>query len=38
MLQDMGMDRVSHIDTGFGGWTKAGLPTQKYEDWKAAKG
>ena len=25
-LQDMGLPRVSHIESGFAGWRKAGLP------------
>ena len=37
MLQDMGMEKVSHIDTGFTGWLDAGLPIQTYDEWKAAR-
>jgi len=37
MLQDMGMENISHIDTGFNGWVEAGLEVQSYDDWKAAK-
>lgn len=38
MLQDMGMENVSHVDTGFNAWKDAGLPVQDYDDWKAANG
>jgi 3-mercaptopyruvate sulfurtransferase SseA len=35
MLQDMGMEKISHIDSGFNGWKDAGLPIVDYETWKA---
>jgi|GEM_PF-2559642 len=38
MLQDMGMENISHIDTGFGGWTEDGLDIQTYDEWKADQG
>lgn len=34
-LQDMGMNNVAHIDGGFGGWVKAGAPTETLEAHKA---
>lgn len=37
MLQDMGMAKISHIDSGFNGWVEAGLEVQPYDEWKAAK-
>ncbi len=36
-MQDMGMPRVSHIETGFTGWAEAGFEVQSYDDWKAAQ-
>lgn len=27
-LMDMGMERVAHVDGGFGGWKQAGAPTE----------
>ena len=36
-LKDMGLPRVSHIVTGFGGWKADGLPVVDYATWKAAK-
>ena len=36
-LNDMGMARASHIETGFGGWRDAALPIQTYEEWRAAR-
>lgn len=37
MLQDIGMENISHLDTGFGGWIEDGEEIQTYDDWKAAK-
>jgi rhodanese-related sulfurtransferase len=34
-LKDMGLPRVSHIDSGFNGWRDAGLPVLAHDDWKA---
>lgn len=36
-LQDMGLERVSHIETGFTGWHDDGLPVQPYDEWNAAR-
>lgn len=30
-LQDMGLEKVAHIDGGFGAWTEAGCPVEKKE-------
>lgn len=32
----MGLPRVSHIISGFGGWRDANLPIDDYDTWKAA--
>jgi rhodanese-related sulfurtransferase len=29
-LQDMGMDNISHISTGFNGWIEDGLDIEDY--------
>ncbi len=34
-LQDMGMERVSHVDTGFTGWKADNMPVCSYEEWKS---
>ena len=34
MLKDMGLEKVSHIVTGFNGWKQDGLATTDYETWK----
>ena len=34
-LKDMGMEKISHIETGFGGWQADDMPTESYEEWKA---
>ncbi len=36
-LNDMGMDRASHIESGFAGWRDAGLPVVSYDEWKASR-
>ena len=33
-LLDMGVPRVSHIDTGFAGWEAGGLPVVTYDDFR----
>jgi rhodanese-related sulfurtransferase len=35
-LKDMGLPKVSHIVSGFGGWKAAGLPVVDYATWKQA--
>ncbi len=37
VLQDMGVDNVSHIEPGFGGW-KEEMPVEDYHTWKANRG
>jgi rhodanese-related sulfurtransferase len=34
LLKDMGLEKVSHIVTGFGGWKSDGFATVDYETWK----
>ena len=34
-LRDMGMERISHIESGFGGWKADDMPVETYEEWKA---
>lgn len=36
-LQDMGLERAAHVETGFGGWKADGLPIETYEEWQAAR-
>jgi hypothetical protein len=31
----MGLPRVSHIESGFNGWKKDGLPVLDHDAWKA---
>lgn len=35
LLKDMGMPRLSHVETGFGGWIKDEMPVSGYDAWKA---
>ncbi len=38
-LKDMGLEKVSHIESGFKGWKEAGLPVTDHATWKSqAKG
>jgi rhodanese-related sulfurtransferase len=36
-LKDMGLARVSHIVSGFGGWKEAGFAVVDHETWKAQR-
>ena len=36
-LSDMGLEKVSHIISGFNGWKEAGLPVVDYDTFKANK-
>jgi rhodanese-related sulfurtransferase len=36
-LNDMGLTRASHIETGFAGWKAEGLPIVTYDEWQAAR-
>lgn len=33
-LQQMGVSKVSHIETGFGGWRADGMPVSDYDTYK----
>lgn len=37
MLKDMGLEKVSHIETGFTGWKSDEMPVTDYDTWKAAQ-
>jgi rhodanese-related sulfurtransferase len=37
VAQDMGLPKVAHIETGFGGWKTDGMPVVDYDTWKANK-
>ena len=37
-LKDMGLPKISHIDTGFGGWKSDEMPVVDYDSWKANRG
>ncbi|NCG24356.1 MAG: rhodanese-like domain-containing protein [Actinobacteria bacterium] len=37
-LQDMGLPRVSHIETGFAGWKNDQMPISDYDTHRAARG
>jgi len=36
-LKDMGLPRISHVESGFAGWKEADLPVVDYETWKAER-
>ena len=36
-LNDMGLKRASHIESGFNGWKADGLPIVTYDAWRAAR-
>lgn len=36
-LQDMGVERLSHIETGFTGWKADGLPITDYDTYKQSR-
>jgi rhodanese-related sulfurtransferase len=36
-LKDMGLERVSHVESGFKGWKEDGMPVVDYATWKSAK-
>ncbi len=36
-LQQMGLEKVSHIETGFAGWSSDDLPVVDYQAWKASR-
>ena len=37
LLQDMGVSKVSHVESGFGGWQSDGMPVETYDEWKAKR-
>lgn len=37
-LDDMGLERASHIESGFTGWKADGLPVETMAEWKANRG
>jgi len=37
MLDDMGLDRASHIETGFHGWVADGLPIVTHDEWTSSR-
>ena len=37
VAKDMGLEKVAHIETGFGGWKSDGMPVVDYATWKAHK-
>ncbi len=37
-LQQMGLEKISHVETGFGGWRNDGMPVSDYDTWKASRG
>jgi len=37
LLKDMGLEKVSHIATGFAGWKSDGFDTVDYETWKGQR-
>lgn len=37
IVQDMGLPKVSHVETGFGGWKEDGMPVVDYDTFKAKK-
>ena len=36
-LQDMGLPKVAHVETGFAGWQEDGMPVVDYDTFKAKK-
>ena len=34
-MAEIGLEKVSHVETGFAGWKEDGLETQGYDAWKA---
>src|ERR687884_2324242 len=36
--QDMGLEKVAHVDGGFGAWAKAGAPVERKEEKEGAAG
>jgi len=36
-LNDMGLGKASHIESGFKGWQADGLPIVTHDDWKSSR-
>ena len=36
-LNDMGLARASHIESGFNGWKADGLPIVAYDEWRTTR-
>ncbi|MGA9278513.1 rhodanese-like domain-containing protein [Ilumatobacter sp.] len=36
-LDEMGLERAAHVETGFTGWKGDGLPVATMEEWKATR-
>lgn len=36
-LNDMGLTKAAHIETGFKGWCDDGLPVVSYDEWQASR-
>ncbi len=36
-LNDMGLTRATHIETGFNGWKADGFDVVSYDEWRAAR-
>lgn len=37
VVQDMGLPKVAHVETGFGGWKQDGMPVVDYDTFKGKK-
>lgn len=37
VAKDMGLEKVAHVESGFGGWKSDGMPVVDYDTWKAHK-
>ena len=36
-LNEMGLTRATHIESGFHGWKDDGLPIVSYDEWRASR-
>ncbi len=36
-MQDMGVEKVSHVETGFGGWRADGMPVTDYDTFRSQR-
>lgn len=37
LLKDMGVEKVTHVDTGFAGWKSDEMPIEDHDTWKASR-